>query len=237
MRSSVSSVFMQFSTDLEGRVPWMYVDVKGLVTVGIGNLIDPRPAALALPFHHDVTGEPATQEEVAAAWDDLKANAAELGARGHKACERRNDLRLSPEAIDSLVLAKAAQNHEVLRGHFPAIDDVPADAQLGLHSMAWALGAAFAPRWPNFTAAVRAGDFRTAADQCHMSEDGNPGVVPRNVANALLFRNAATVVDGGGDPEALHWPSEASADGGGGDDGEPDEGLVEEELSPSGGGL
>ena len=50
MHPSVKSVFPSFSTKLEGRVPWMYCDVLGLVTIGIGNLIDPEEAALHLPF-------------------------------------------------------------------------------------------------------------------------------------------------------------------------------------------
>jgi len=40
----------------------MYVDVKGLVTTGIGNLIDLLSAALELPFHHN-DGTPVTPGE------------------------------------------------------------------------------------------------------------------------------------------------------------------------------
>jgi len=37
MFSSVQSSFPAFSAKFEGRVPYMYVDVKQLVTVGVGN--------------------------------------------------------------------------------------------------------------------------------------------------------------------------------------------------------
>src|SRR5580704_1499007 len=52
MYSSVRDIFPNFSKQFEGRVGWMYLDVKGLVTIGVGNLIDPLPAAVGLPFVH-----------------------------------------------------------------------------------------------------------------------------------------------------------------------------------------
>ena len=60
---------------------------------------------------------------------------------------------------------------------FQKFDEWPADAQLALHSMAWAMGSAFAARgkWPHFRAACAKMDFDLAADNCKMSEAGNPG--------------------------------------------------------------
>jgi len=185
----------------------MYADVKGLITVGIGNLIDPRSAAVGLPFVHKATGAPASSEAIGAEWDALKANCAELGRKGHRACEAITHLRLTEAAIDELVLAKVRANETVLRSSFPDFDSYPADAQLGLHSMAWALGPAFASGWPNFSAAVRAVDFEAAAANCRMNETGNAGLAPRNDANQIMFRNAAAVVADRSDPDVLHYPS------------------------------
>jgi GH24 family phage-related lysozyme (muramidase) len=206
MRTSVSDVFMSFSTRFEGRVPWMYVDIKGLITVGIGNLIDPVDAALGLPFIDKATGSPASRDEIATEWDMLKRQSAELGRQGHRACEEITNLRLTDEAIDSLVLTKAASNETIVRSFFPDFVLYPADAQLGLHSMAWALGPAFSPRWPRFTTALQAGDFGGAAAECRMSEAGNPGVIPRNDANQTLYLNAAAVIAAGADPDVLYYP-------------------------------
>jgi GH24 family phage-related lysozyme (muramidase) len=50
MFSSVQSAFRSFTEQFEGCVSFMYLDVKGLVTVGIGNLVDPVGVAQALPF-------------------------------------------------------------------------------------------------------------------------------------------------------------------------------------------
>lgn len=41
MYPSVTSFFRVFNEPLEGVVAYMYLDIKGLVTVGVGNLIDP----------------------------------------------------------------------------------------------------------------------------------------------------------------------------------------------------
>ena len=41
-----------------------------------------------------------------------------------------------------------------------------------------------------------------------MRTDGNPGIVPRNTANRILYRNAALVRD----PEVLYWPRDLATD-------------------------
>jgi hypothetical protein len=54
-------------------------------------------------------------------------------------------------------------------------------------------------KFPKFSAACEKQDFDAAAENCNISELGNPGVVPRNRANQLLFRNAAAVIAGESD--------------------------------------
>src|SRR5690606_6058570 len=59
------------NSPLEGRVDCMYLDVKGLVTVGVGNLVDPVHLAERLPFRRP-DGSLATREEIRAAWHTVK---------------------------------------------------------------------------------------------------------------------------------------------------------------------
>jgi len=40
MHTSIRNYFIKFNEPIEGRVTHMYLDVKGLVTIGVGNLID-----------------------------------------------------------------------------------------------------------------------------------------------------------------------------------------------------
>jgi GH24 family phage-related lysozyme (muramidase) len=208
MYSSVRNGFPGFTQPLEGRVSWMYLDVKGLVTIGVGNLIDPQSAAVGLPFVHKTDGSAASIAEIAAEWTALKGNQA-LATKGYRACDPLTKLRLTDEAIDALVLGRLDQNEAFLKKTFTAWDQWPADAQLGVLSMAWAMGPGFPVDWPTFTAACKAQDWSTAAANCHISEIGNAGVKPRNVADVLLFNNAAVVAGSGQDASNLVYPGMA----------------------------
>src|SRR6266480_95273 len=97
--TSVRNGFLSFSQPLEGRVRWMYLDIKGLVTTGVGNLIDPVASALKLPFVHKGDGSPANEAEISAEWQRLKGNQA-LAQKRHTACEAITELRLTDAAID-----------------------------------------------------------------------------------------------------------------------------------------
>jgi len=204
MHSSVNDAFPTFSKVFEGHVQWMYLDVKGLVTIGIGNLIDPESAALSLPFV-DGGGIRATPARISAEWHKLKAMPT-LATQGHKACKAITQLRLSDDDIDVLVRQRLASNEAGLEKVFHDFPEWPADAQLGVLSMAWAMGSGFSAKWPNFSAACRARDWLAAAANCHMNEAGNPGLAPRNVANKQLFGNAHEVFAQSLEPSRLFYP-------------------------------
>lgn len=233
MHQSVANQWRAFNTPFEGLVPFMYADVKGLVTIGMGNLIDPVSAATSLPFQkRSKPAERSNLNEILAEWNrakpaPAKATTAEIVAEWNKVKTAPNarkgwtvsnaicKLELSPAAVDDLIRKKLAQNEKTLKQHksFAGFDDWPADAQMALLSMAWAMGPAFGPKWPKFSAAFAnkdAPDFETAAANCRMSEAGNPGLVPRNNANQHLFRNASAVQVGAADgfygKSTLYYP-------------------------------
>jgi GH24 family phage-related lysozyme (muramidase) len=189
---------------MEGVVPWMYLDVKGLVTVAIGNLIDPIQYALPLPFRRP-DGAFGARDEIAAEWLRVK-NHPSLAKWGHRAAEQVTSLRLDDEGVQLVVSRKLAQNADHLRRRFREWDEWPACAQLATLSMAWACGPAF--QFPMLAAVLNAQDFAEAARQCHINEAGNPGIVPRNIRNKILYRNAARVRDFKLDPDYLNWETE-----------------------------
>ena len=213
MHPSVLQAFRGFSTKFEGYLPYMYLDIKGLVTTGMGNLIDPIGAALALPWKRP-DGSLATQDEIRAAWNKVKARI-DLAPKYGTAFAGLTTLRLDKDGIEQLIARKLRENETYLRKRFPAYERWPADAQLGLHSMAWAMGPGF--HFPAFDAAVNREppDFDAAAAASHMNEAGNAGLIPRNRANVRLFTNAARVVERGADPSVLHWPEDVVAEVGG----------------------
>lgn len=60
MHASVKSYFIAFSKQFEGRIHCMYLDTHDppLVTVGVGNLIDPVSEAAKLPFRWKASARP-----------------------------------------------------------------------------------------------------------------------------------------------------------------------------------
>jgi hypothetical protein len=189
----------------------MYLDVKGLVTVGVGNLVDPMELAVQLPFRLRANpGTAASPEQIAEEWRRIKSNLG-LAKAGYRASEALTQLMLDDAGIDALITQRLIANEPVLKKYpsFCEFDSWPADAQLGLLSMAWALGPGGPAAFPHFATACGHQDFAAAATNCAISENGNPGVAPRNRANRTLFGNAAVVLSGGSscDPAALHFPT------------------------------
>jgi len=203
MQESVRTRFRGFNEPFEGLVPFMYLDVKGLVTIGVGNLIDPLELALELEFQWKNKpgvanpGQVATPEDVTAEWNRIKNNTA-LAQKGHRACEPLTNLEINDEVLDALIVKRVTGNESFLKRQkaFLNFENWPADAQLGLLSMAWAMGPAGILNFRKFSAACEKMDFIGAAAECKMNEVGNPGLVPRNRANKMLFENAATVLKG-----------------------------------------
>ena len=203
MRSRVQAQFRTFNEPFEGAIPYMYLDVLGLVTVGVGNLIDPVTVATTLPFrfkHKPGIANPgalATKEQIVAEWQELKANTS-LARKGHLACASITNLELDEAGIDAVIAKRLAQNENYLKcePHFKDFDTWPADGQLALLSMAWAMGPAGVVNFHHLCASCATMDFKTAARQCKMNEQGNPGLIPRNKANCTLLSNAAAVLAG-----------------------------------------
>lgn len=200
LRQSVIDAFPAYTVQFEGYVHTMYVDVRGLVTTGAGNLIDPVSAALALKWRHP-DGELASSDEIRAQWAALKARAAEMAHHNPstqaKACGLT--LQLDDDAISELVRERLEANaDDIARRHFPAFADFPADAQLAIMSLAWAAGSDWPRKFPHAKASILAGDWATAALEATLSTktpEGvvNAGVIPRNNAQKICFANAAAV--------------------------------------------
>lgn len=208
MKQSVIDAWESYSVPLEGRVRWMYLDILGLVTAGVGNLADPVGLALQMPWVHG-DGTPASSDAVRRDWHALKAQQ-QLSKLHYNYAARVTTVRLTDEGIDQIVAKKLAANELYMRQtYFPDWDRWPADAQLGVSSMAWAMGPGFPAKFPTFTRFAKEQQWAAAMAACTIREAGNPGVVPRNRANRLCFANAETVTRDGLSRNVLHWPNEA----------------------------
>lgn len=212
MRAAARAAFIDLTVSLEGGyINWMFPDVKGLVSTGFGLLLDPVELALALPWRR-IDGLRVTADEIRADFARVKTYP-DAPRLGHLSVRGVAQLRLALEDLDHAVEAKIRSNESILRSAFAEYDDWSADAQLGVHSMAWAVGPAFQRGWPKFTAALRAKDFETASVECFMPEEKKiGGLRPRNHANRILFRNAAFALANRLDPDELFYPRDMQAE-------------------------
>ena len=207
-KAIVVDSFCEYTTRLEGCISWIYLDIKGLCTVGLGCLIEPAAQALRLPFYIRGTDRLATQDEIARDWVLVKRNRtlAHLGAgraRAFTQCELRQD------GIEALAFERMKLHEDYFVKHsFPMFGEFPADAQLGIHSMGWAMGCGFGERFPKFVKAARNRNWEACAKECRIKAVGNPGLVPRNDGNQRIFNTlerATRLPDF--DPDKLYgWP-------------------------------
>ena len=182
--------WVTFNAPLEGRVSWMYLDVRGLVTTAIGILIDPMEAALHLPWVTPA-GVPATRAEIEADWRAVKRQTS-LARKGAGAAASVARLRLTPEGVEQVTLAKLDVMARALVDDFPALPSWPWEAQMATLSLCWAVGTALPRGWPRLTSALREEDWIEASRECEIRSEGNLGVVPRNEQNRLLYLEAAS---------------------------------------------
>ncbi len=205
IHKSVLEAFHSYSEPLEGRVHSMYCDILGLVTCGVGNLIDPIWHAEQLPWTLE-DGSPADKAQVRADWHKLKDGAVYYSKRHWRFARDATKVRLTDAAIDALVEMRLQSNAKIICKRFPNFPEFPADAQLAILSIAWAVGAGFYHKFPTLARAIDIPYWLGAEASCTIREKGNPGVIPRNKANRLLFRNAEIVRNSRGDVSVLHWP-------------------------------
>lgn len=228
MRSIVRTTFIPFTIPLEGArpdhvgIPWMYQDVKTLVSTGLGNLIDPIGLALSIPFKR-ADGSRATRQEIIDEWHRIKNQPPDAKGRtaamlGHLYAKKIATLHLTNDDILDLIRMRLESNESIIASTFPRWEEWSADAQLATHSMAWACGAGiFSPRsgkfhWPKLTAALHAFDYMTAARECFMPEEAKiGGLRPRNKANRIMYTNASIVLERAMDPDVLHFPADLDA--------------------------
>lgn len=195
MNPDARDTFQAFSLRFEGLTDWMYLDILGLVTIGVGNLIDPLSTAFAFDYVR-TDGSPASHADVSAAWTLVKSRT-DLKLRGGGAFKYLTTVRATRASIDRVFYAKLDANEAVVRrDYLPSFDALPSEAQTVIMSMAWAAGAHIFALFPKFLAAVRAGDWSTAADECRLDDRGNRGLTPRNEANRRLLESLVT----GGQP-------------------------------------
>lgn len=156
-----------------------------------------------------VVGELVSPSEIADAWTKVKLqNVAvpDFSQRGGFAYAGLTNLSLSMEDLKALFNRTLTSFDATLQSKYPGYENWPADAQLALLSMSWAMGPNF--NFPAFREAAIREDFRAAAQQSFFKGGGGTmeNRAGRNAENVIMFTNAADVVKGGVDRDRLFFP-------------------------------
>jgi GH24 family phage-related lysozyme (muramidase) len=164
----------------EGSVPYFYLDTKGFVTVGFGQMI-PNPEEAAKLNMLSATGV-ATEAEKRTEWSTIKAQAPGMIFTSYKPFTR---LTFAEADARTFLVNKLQSCIGELKAAFPNLDSYPPGPQDALLDMMYNMGAGefSAAHWPHLFAAVRAKDWAAAAAQCTRQGIGDD----RNKATRALF--------------------------------------------------
>ncbi len=169
-----------------------------------------------------LAGNLVSPSEVADAWTKVKRQnevVPDFSQRGGFAYAGLTNLTLDMEAIKKLFGDTLRDFDAKVAAKYPTYEQWPADAQMAVLSMSWAMGPNF--NFPAFKAAVDRMDFKSAAQQSFfkggggklepVGEDPASHRAGRNLENYKMFLTAAEVVKGGVDRDRLFFPGTVGA--------------------------
>ena len=177
---AVTQAMLDRVKKFEGAVPFMYLDTKGKVTVGVGHLLPSGDAATALDFALVVTGKSATNAQIKAKHTMMLQKEKGQLASYYK---KFRTMEIDSDAIDELLTADMSVSEADLKSIFSGWAQFPAAAQEALMDMAFNLGKSKFLKYTALITACKAKDWATASLEC--SRDG---VQPeRNAETEALF--------------------------------------------------
>jgi len=185
MPKTIKAILRENLERYEERVPHMYLDSNGFVTVGVGHLISSVTEAQKLAFV-TAEGTSASGDEIKADFEAVKALTKNRLAKFYK---QHTKLTLTNAEINRL-----RDNHIVsfgveLKRIYSDFDTYPAEVQLALYDMIFNLGMTkLRNNWPKFNAAINAKNWQQAADESNRKA---PVSAERNKYVKDLFEKAA----------------------------------------------
>ncbi|HKO52197.1 MAG TPA: hypothetical protein VJV79_31030 [Polyangiaceae bacterium] len=195
----------------EGSVPYMYLDSIGLVTTGIGNLLDPYSQyGKRVRFSHS-DGRPATEAEVRAEFTLVKSktvaggNAPQAAFRSYRAFEPITKLRIAPADL-SVAVQDALRAHEAAAVSYFGrdFDTFPADVQVVLLQMSYAGG--LYSRRVQLSPLLKRRDFVAAREYTYLTnaKQGKAGYKTYNAAFRMMMMNGS-ILDQCAKLKMVHW--------------------------------
>ncbi len=150
----------------EGCFAWMYLDTKGLVTTGVGNLLATAEAACGLEWYYS-DGRRASTPDVVAAWNAVYAAHSGMLAAYYA---RFTSIRLAPSEAKDLALHRLQVEFlPGLRRIFSGFDDYPEPAQNVLIDMEYNEGAGNLAKFHHLIEACEHHAWPNAVQECTIS--------------------------------------------------------------------
>lgn len=145
----------------EGKIPHLYLDSKGYVTVGIGHLLSTLASAQKLAFKN-ATHQPASAAEIKLDYETVKKQVANRLASSYK---KHTKLTLPNTEIDKLTDKHIDTFEQELKRVYIGFTAFPSDVRFALFDMIFNLGMTnLRNTWPTFNAAINKKDWQKAAD-------------------------------------------------------------------------
>ena len=174
----------------EGIVPWMYLDTRGYVTVGVGEMLANAARAQSLAFV-DGNGQPSAPDAILSDYNRVSGLAP---ARVPGFYRTGTSPILPHAAIDTLLLQHLTYFDGQLADQFQSYAAFPDPAKLGLLDMIYNLGVTgLFQGYPHFCGFVQNQDWTNAAAQCHRNGPSQA----RNDWTRQQFLEAAAAAAGG----------------------------------------
>jgi len=181
----------------EGNVLHMYLDSKGLVTVGIGHLLSTVADAQKLTFY-TAKNVKATAAEIKTDFDNVSKQPKKKLAPYYK---RFTKLHMEQGDIDNLTYAHINDFYKELKQIYVDFDSYPAPARYALFDMIFNLGKSKLQNgFPTMNRAVLAHAWPIAAKESHRAP---PVQKSRNDFVKDMFNKAAEVAAGSPNQDAV----------------------------------
>jgi GH24 family phage-related lysozyme (muramidase) len=157
----------------EGKYPHMYLDTKGLVTVGIGKMLPNIAAAQKLGFVRQSDAVAATAAEIEIDFKEVSKQ-----TKGKLAASYKKDTKLDlpDNVIYELLKTEVSEFEKKLEDNFEGYKAYPNTAKRALLDMIYNLGLAGLLKFKKLKKAVESGNWMEAAKECHrngLSEERN----------------------------------------------------------------
>jgi GH24 family phage-related lysozyme (muramidase) len=168
----------------EGCIEHMYLDTRGFVTTGVGQLLSRETEAADLAFIREDSGIAANKQEIVDEYNFLKKQRPGLIASRYKQFTK---LILPKQAIDEMLEQQIKYFQNGIIKEISDYPDFPDEAQEALLDMAFNLGiSGLFKKFPTMIRAAKRRDWKVCAKECNRRGIGED----RNKETVALFLRA-----------------------------------------------